>query len=228
MNHRSTVSATPSYAQDRARQSDEPVANRARVLAAVARLAAVLLVPVAFCRAPARARFLACQWALGLRFPAEDLRGLAPETLTAFTHARAEAFWRDGQLIGLTSGYRDAAEQHRIFTEEVRRTGSVAAARRRVLPAQESGHVRGLALDVRPTEGARWLERHGGRYGLYRVYDNEWWHFEYRTVEPVPLPHPDAAARPCEHGTAYGRRQIYGDEPWGCRADPAENPGTRP
>lgn len=39
----------------------------------------------------------------------------------------------------------------------------------------------GLALDVRPTEGARWLEQHGGRYGLYRVYDNEWWHFEYRT-----------------------------------------------
>ena len=49
--------------------------------------------------------------------------------------------------------------------------------------------MRGLALDVRPTEGARWLEQHGGRYGLYRIYDNEWWHFEYRTVEPVRLPH---------------------------------------
>jgi hypothetical protein len=167
---------------------------RGRVLATVTRLVAALLVPVAFCRAPGRARFLACQWALGLRFPREALCGLAPETLTAFTHARAEAFWRDGQLIGLTSGYRDAAEQHRIFTEEVRRTGSASAARRRVLPPEESRHVRGLALDVRPAEGARWLERHGGRYGLYRVYDNEWWHFEYRPDgRPPRLPHPGAS-----------------------------------
>ncbi|WP_225993029.1 M15 family metallopeptidase [Actinomadura rudentiformis] len=189
------------------------LAIKARVLAVVTRLIAVLLVPIAFCRAPGHARFLACQWALSLRFPAEDLGGLAPQTLTAFTQARAEAFWRDGQLIGLTSGYRDAAQQHRIFAAEVRRTGSVSAARRRVLPPQESSHVRGLALDVRPTEGARWLEQHGGRYGLYRVYDNEWWHFEYRTTEPVRLPHPDAAAWLSEHG-AYGRCQFYGNEPW--------------
>jgi hypothetical protein len=173
--------------------ANSPLAIKARVLATVTRLVAVLLVPVAFSHAPGRARFLACQWALGLRFPDEDLCGLTPETLTAFTYARAEAFWRDGQLIGLTSGYRDAAEQHRIFTEEVRRTGSVSVARRRVLPPEESKHVRGLALDVRPAEGARWLEQHGGRYGLYRVYDNEWWHFECRTVEPARLPHPDGA-----------------------------------
>ncbi|MFC9970816.1 hypothetical protein ACFVH6_07925 [Spirillospora sp. NPDC127200] len=128
----------------------EPLAGRARVLATVTRLVAVLLVPVAFCRAPGHARFLACQWALGLRFPAGDLRGLAPE------------------------------------------------ARRRALPPEESGHVRGLALDVRPTEGARWLEQHGRRYRLYRVYDNDWWHFEYRTVAPVRLPHPaeDPGRRP--------------------------------
>ncbi|MDL4818688.1 M15 family metallopeptidase [Actinomadura opuntiae] len=202
----------------------------------------MLLVPIAFCRAPGHGRFLACQWALSLRFPAEDLRGLAPETLMAFTHARAEAFWRDGQLIGLTSGYRDAAQQHRIFAEEVRRTGSVLAARSRVLPPPESSHVRGLALDVRPTEGARWLERHGGRYGLYRVYDNEWWHFEYRTVEPVRLPHPGAAAWPPQHRAAYGPGQIYGNEPWRHEprpdaadgryppmyADPAEDPRMRP
>ncbi|MFI0404763.1 M15 family metallopeptidase [Actinomadura sp. 3N508] len=189
-------------------------AIKVRVLAAVTRLVAIMLVPIAFCRAPGRARFLACQWALSLRFPAEDLRGLAPETLAAFTHARAEAFWRDGQLIGLTSGYRDPAEQRRIFLAEVRRTGSVSAARRRVLPPEESGHVRGLALDVRPTEGARWLERHGGRYGLYRVYDNEWWHFEYRTVEPVRLPHPDAASWLYGHGAEYGQPQTYGNETW--------------
>ncbi|MEU8798112.1 M15 family metallopeptidase [Spirillospora sp. NPDC048819] len=217
------------------------MAIKARVLASISRLVAVLLVPIAFCRAPGRARFLACQWALALRYPAEDLRGLTPETLAAFTHARAEAFWRDGQLIGLTSGHRDAVEQRRIFAEEVRRTGSVAAARRRVLPPEESSHVRGLALDVRPTEGARWLERHGGRYRLYRVYDNEWWHFEYRTAEPVRLPHPDAAAWLSEHGAWYGLCPVYGNESWhdelrpdaadGCPrmcADPVEDPRTRP
>jgi zinc D-Ala-D-Ala carboxypeptidase len=209
------------------------------VLATATRLVAVLLVPVAFCRAPGRARFLACQWALSLRFPAEDLRGLAPEMLAAFTNARAEAFWRDGQLIGLTSGHRDMTEQRRIFVEEVRRTGSVSAARRRVLPPEESSHVRGLGIDVRPTEGARWLERHGGRYGLYRVYDNEWWHFEYRTVEPVRLPHPDATAWPRGHDAAYGRRQFPGNESWYYegRSDsadgrppryPAEDPRRRP
>jgi D-alanyl-D-alanine carboxypeptidase len=206
--------------------SSSAPARRGRevVLATVTRLVAVLLVPVALCRAPGRARFLACQWALGLRFPAEDLRGLAPETLAAFTHARAEAFWRDGQLIGLTSGYRDAAQQHRIFTEEVRRTGSVSAARRRVLPPEESRHVRGVALDVRPAEGARWLERHGGRYGLYRVYDNEWWHFEYRTAPPVRLPHPDAAARQPDERPRSCPFAYTGDMPcclsfWHARAD---------
>jgi zinc D-Ala-D-Ala carboxypeptidase len=176
--------------------ANPPLAIKARVLATVTRIVAVLLVPIAFYRAPGRARFLACQWALGLRFPRENLYGLSPETLTAFTHARAVAFWRDGQLIGLTSGYRDPAEQHRIFTEEVRRTGSASAARRLVLPPEESRHVRGLALDVRPAEGARWLGQHGGRYRLYRIYDNEWWHFEYRAVEPVRLPSPDARAWP--------------------------------
>jgi hypothetical protein len=186
--------------------ANPPLAVKARVLATLTRLVGVLLVPIACCRAPGRARFLACQWALALRFPTEDLRGLAPETLAAFTHARAEAFWRDGELIGLTSGHRDAAEQHRLFTEEVRRTGSVSAARRRVLPPEESRHVLGLALDVRPTEGARWLEQHGGRYGLYRVYDNEWWHFEYRAAPPVRLPHPDAADRLSEHGPAGMQR----------------------
>jgi hypothetical protein len=50
----------------------------------------------------------------------------------------------------------------------------------RVLPPEESCHVKGIAMDVRPSEGACWLEDNGGRYHLYRIYDNEWWHFEYR------------------------------------------------
>lgn len=167
-----------------------------RLRAHITKLLGLCLLPAAFFRAPGRARWLACQWALAARFPAEDLDGLTPATRAAFTNARADAFWQHGQLLGLTSGHRDAAEQHRLFSEEVRRTGSRREARRRVLPPEESAHVAGVALDVRPAEGARWLEEHGHRYDLYRVYDNEWWHFEYRPEQhgrvPARLPHPDA------------------------------------
>ncbi|MFB9908947.1 D,D-peptidase/D,D-carboxypeptidase VanY-N [Allokutzneria oryzae] len=174
-----------------------PDRPRDRLMRAATRMLAVLLLPAAYLRAPGRARHVACQWALARRFPAEDLTGLAPRARQAFEAARAEAFWQDGQLIGLTSGHRDAAEQHHLFTEQVRRTGSWAEARRWVLPPEESGHVRGIAMDVRPTEGAWWLEVYGGRYDLYRTYDNEWWHFEHHPETggrpPVRMPHPGAA-----------------------------------
>jgi D-alanyl-D-alanine carboxypeptidase len=145
-------------------------------------LARVLL-PVAKVREPREARHRAAQWALGLRFPRESLAGLMPETRRAFEEARAEAFWRDGQLIGLTSGHRDAAEQYRLCQE----LGS------RVLPPSESEHVRGMALDVRPTEGAQWLERNGDRWNLFSRYDNEPWHFELAASRPERQPHPGAA-----------------------------------
>jgi zinc D-Ala-D-Ala carboxypeptidase len=162
--------------------------------AAVTKALAVCALPAAYLRAPGHARYVACQWALGLRFPAESLDGLDHAAMVAFTTARTEAFWRDGQLIGLTSGHRDAATQYRMFTAEVRRTGAPWIARMRVLPPEESAHVRGIAMDVRPTEGARWLEDNGWRYRLYRIYDNEWWHFEYRRRPPQRLPHPGVMA----------------------------------
>nr|WP_030426676.1 D,D-peptidase/D,D-carboxypeptidase VanY-N [Allokutzneria albata] len=174
-----------------------PDRPRDRLMRVGTRVLAVLMLPVAFVRAPGRARHLACQWALRLRYPTENLDGLDPRARKAFEAARTQAFWQDGQLIGLTSGHRDAAEQYRMFMEEVRRSGSWGAARRTVLPPEESSHVRGIAMDVRPTEGAYWLELHGGRYDLYRTYDNEWWHFEYRPETdgrpPVRMPHPGAA-----------------------------------
>ncbi|GAA0939072.1 D,D-peptidase/D,D-carboxypeptidase VanY-N [Nonomuraea longicatena] len=171
-----------------------PPRPRDRLYAAATLALAVLLLPVALARRPGRARELACGWALRMRFPAEDLTGLTDGTLAAFTAARTEALWRHGQLIGLTSGYRDPHVQQRMFDEEVRRTGSPASARTLVLPPAESNHVKGVALDVRPHEGARWLEEHGARHDLYRIYDNEWWHFEYRPDRggrpPRRRPHP--------------------------------------
>ncbi|CCH30787.1 D-alanyl-D-alanine carboxypeptidase family protein [Actinosynnema sp. NPDC047251] len=170
--------------------------TRERILSATTKTLARLLLPAAHLRSPGHARHVACQWALGLRFPAEDLAGLAPEVLRAFATARSEAFWRHGVLIGLTSGHRDAARQHRLYLEDQRRPGPP-----RVLPPAESPHVRGVALDVRPVEGARWLEEHGGHHHLYRTYDNEWWHFEYRTRRPVRRPHPGARPEDAHLGT---------------------------
>ena len=155
---------------------------------------AIALLPLAFVVAPRRARCLACQWALAVRFPAENLRGLTPATRAAFEAARTQALWCDGELIGLTEGYRNPQDQARLFADGVRRTGSREVARLSTLPPQESQHVTGTALDVRPAEGARWLERYGPRHNLYRVYENEWWHFEYRPDgAPECLPHPGAS-----------------------------------
>ncbi len=174
-----------------------PDRPRDRVLLHLTRLLAMALLPVAVLRSPGRARHTAGQWALAWRFPQEDLSGLTRATRTAFTEARTEALWRHGILIGLTSGHRDADEQRRLFLAEVRRVGTPEKARKWVLPPEESGHVRGTALDVRPVEGARWLEEHGARYDLYRTYDNEWWHFEHVPEAagraPRRLPDPGAA-----------------------------------
>lgn len=168
--------------------------GRDRVYRVVTRLLAVALLPLAFAFAPSRARHLACRWALAARFPTEDLRGLTPATRAAFEAARAEALWEHGELIGLTDGYRDAQAQARLFAATVHRTGSLELARQWTLPPDESRHVAGTAVDVRPIEGARWLERYGSRHHLYRVYDNEWWHFEYRPEgRPRRLPHPGAS-----------------------------------
>lgn len=177
--------------------SDAGDSPRERLFRLATFLLAAAFLPIALLWRPGRARYLACQWALGLRFPDENLDGLTLATWKAFTEARTIAFWRDRQLIGLTSGYRDAGCQHRLFTAEVQRTGSAQAARMRVLPPAESEHVRGIALDVRPATGARWLEDNGGDHHLHRTYDNEWWHFEYRpatgATKPSRRAHPGVA-----------------------------------
>ena len=160
-----------------------PTRRRDRLYKLVIRLLSVALLPFAFARAPhrpRRARQTACQWALAARFPTENLDGLTPAARAAFEAARTEALWRHGELIGLTDGYRNPQAQARLFAAAMRRTGSATRARYWTLPPHESAHVAGIALDVRPAEGAGWLERHGSRHHLYRVYDNEWWHFEYR------------------------------------------------
>lgn len=87
----------------------------------------------------------------------------------------------DGVNLYITSGFRSLSRQERLFANAVKKYGSESEAAKWVLPAPYSHHPQGLALDINyPGDplGASWLERNGARFGLCRVYANEWWHFE--------------------------------------------------
>lgn len=88
---------------------------------------------------------------------------------------------RDGVNLYITSGFRTLTRQGLLFEKAVEKYGSESEAAKWVLPAPYSHHPQGLAIDVnypgdRP--GAKWLELNGSKFGLCRVYANEWWHFE--------------------------------------------------
>jgi LAS superfamily LD-carboxypeptidase LdcB len=104
-------------------------------------------------------------------------RGLDPSLSRAFIKARTAAL-AAGLDLRVNSGLRSAAAQQRLYDAAIVKYGSPGKARRWVLPPAESGHVKGLAIDVGPPAAAAWLEKNGVRYGLCRRYVNEWWHFE--------------------------------------------------
>ena len=118
---------------------------------------------------------------------------LTPALRRAITHAVAAAA-ADNVELQITSGWRSRERQNELFRAAIRKYGSARAASSWVLPAERSAHVRGEAIDVGPTAGARWLEEHGVRFGLCRRYDNEPWHFELLaaakgSVCPARQPH---------------------------------------
>lgn len=87
----------------------------------------------------------------------------------------------EGVDLYITSGFRTQARQEILYANAVKKYGNETEAAKWVLPAHFSHHPQGLAIDVNyPKEprGAKWLEDNGARFGLCRVYDNEWWHFE--------------------------------------------------
>jgi len=93
--------------------------------------------------------------------------------------ARAQTAARTAGLdLQITSGFRGAATQQRLYDQAIAKYGSPERARHWVLPPAESAHVKGLAVDVGPPAAAAWLERNGVRFGLCRRYVNEGWHFE--------------------------------------------------
>ena len=88
---------------------------------------------------------------------------------------------KEGQVLYIASGFRTLARQKFLFAQAVKKYGSEKEASNWVAPPLKSHHPWGTALDINyPDEpvGAGWLEVHGWKFGLCRVFKNEWWHFE--------------------------------------------------
>lgn len=112
--------------------------------------------------------------------PSEDVFDLNSKVKIRFLAAQAQAELA-GVDIYITSGYRSKDRQLVLFNEAVKKYKTVEEASKWVLPPDLSHHPKGIAVDVNyPTgpAGAKWLEINGYKFGLCRVYENEWWHFE--------------------------------------------------
>ncbi len=97
-----------------------------------------------------------------------------------FKAAQAAAA-KEGQRIYIVSGFRSLSRQKTLYNQAIRKYRSVDEASKWVAPPLVSHHPWGIAIDVNyPNEpvGAGWLEVHGSKFGLCRVFENEWWHFE--------------------------------------------------
>jgi D-alanyl-D-alanine carboxypeptidase len=136
----------------------------------------------------------------------DSTAGLDPALAQAYLAAQADAS-RAGVTLWITSGARSPEQQRAMWEDGLATHGSPEAARRWVLPPEESKHVSGDAIDVGPAAGAQWLEQNGSRYGLCRIYDNEWWHFELATAPggtcPPRLPNA-SVARPTPQAPVPG------------------------
>jgi hypothetical protein len=118
------------------------------------------------------------------------------QLMNRFKAAQAAAK-SDGQVLYIASGFRSLSRQKILFAQAINKYGSAAEASKWVAPPLVSHHPWGVAIDVNyPDEpvGAGWLEVNGSKFGLCRVFDNEWWHFE-PVIAPgwkCPAPVPDA------------------------------------
>lgn len=105
---------------------------------------------------------------------------LDKQVIYRFKAAQAAAA-KDGQKIYIVSGFRSLSRQKMLFSQAVRKYKTIDEASKWVAPPLVSHHPWGIAIDVNyPDEpvGAGWLEMNGSKFGLCRVFENEWWHFE--------------------------------------------------
>jgi hypothetical protein len=119
---------------------------------------------------------------------------LDPMVLRAIQDA-ARAAAADGVDIRISSGWRSAGFQQRLFDDAVRKYGGVEGAKRFVASPDVSKHVLGQAVDIAPNAADDWLIRNGSQFGLCQIYANEIWHFELATDEAGRCPplRPNAA-----------------------------------
>lgn len=116
----------------------------------------------------------------GLSLAWEPVSGIHPYLAARFKVAKAVAK-AEGVDLYIASGYRSKSRQAYLFAKAKKKYGSYAEAAKWVLPPEISHHPRGLALDInypKNRSGAQWLEANGARFGLCRLFENEWWHFE--------------------------------------------------
>ena len=103
-----------------------------------------------------------------------------PQLLARFLSAQAAAK-AEGITMSIDSGYRSLETQNYLFNRAIKEHKTPEEAIKWVLPGDLSRHPWRLALDVNlhhEKSGASWLEANGATFGLCRVYENEWWHFE--------------------------------------------------
>lgn len=109
-----------------------------------------------------------------------------PQTLNPFVRARFNAMrasaQQSGHIIAIRSGWRSITYQQSLFDNAIRKYGSVTEASKWVLPPRKSMHTWGLAIDIKYISNSvaanSWVQGHARFFGLCRVYQNEWWHFE--------------------------------------------------
>lgn len=129
---------------------------------------------------------------------ADDLPTIANLDLdlrAALQRAAADAA-ADGVEMFVTDGWRSERYQRLLLDNAIRNNLSEEEARKWVKTPEESTHVKGLAVDIGPTDADSWLSQHGNDYGLCQTYGNEMWHFELavRPGETCPAPLNDASA----------------------------------
>jgi hypothetical protein len=104
---------------------------------------------------------------------------LEPELLAALRKAAMDAA-DDGVEFFVNSGWRTPAYQEQLLRAAVSKYGSEEEAARWVATPETSPHVLGQAIDIGRSDATAWLSKHGARYGLCQIYDNEPWHYELR------------------------------------------------
>ncbi|GAA1875120.1 M15 family metallopeptidase [Myceligenerans crystallogenes] len=120
---------------------------------------------------------------------------LDPALLDALRTAATDS----GMTFDVTSGWRSAALQDRLFADAVARYGSEEEAARWAATSETSQHVSGDAVDLGPAAAQAWLAAHGAAYGLCQTYANEPWHYELRpeaTSDGCPEMYADAGEDP--------------------------------